>query len=228
MPWFSSYKVWDAYQANPALFSKAPAQLVAEESFRITNSELLKESVSAAYLQSEAGLLANWLKVLTGLRFEKTTTEVLGPAVDPAAVWVRTASGDFARTAAGARIRRPEAGAVGSMEELRVTRFERSARADRTYHGYYPSLHLTYHIKENLLARAAYAKTYGRPDFTNIIPNSTFDEEDLDNATADPTAIRGRINIRNTGGCDRGPATITIFRWNTIPTKAACSARAFS
>jgi iron complex outermembrane receptor protein len=85
------------------------------------------------------------------------------------------------------------------MEELRLTRFERAARADRTYHGYYPSMHVTYHVKENLLARAAYAKTYGRPDFTNIVPNSTFDEEDLDNATADPSAIRGRITVRNTG-----------------------------
>jgi iron complex outermembrane recepter protein len=199
MPWFSSYKVWDAYQANPALFSKTPAQLVAEETFRITNSELLKESVSAGYVQGEASLLANRLKLLTGVRFEQTTTEGLGPAVDPAAVWVRTASGAFARTPAGARIRRPEAGAVGSMEELRLTRFERAARADRTYHGYYPSVHLTYHIRENLLARAAYAKTYGRPDFTNIVPNTTFDEEDLDQATANPSAIPGRITVRNTG-----------------------------
>jgi iron complex outermembrane recepter protein len=137
--------------------------------------------------------------VLTGVRFETTTTKGVGPLVDPAAVWLRTASGSFARTATGARIRRPEAGAAGSMEELRLTRHERASRAERTYDGYYPSVHLTYHFRENLLARAAYAKTYGRPDFTNIIPNSTVDEADLDDETADPSLIRGRINVRNTG-----------------------------
>ena len=83
MPWFSSYRVWDAYQANPALFSKTAAQLVAEELFRITNSELLKEGVSAVYLQSEAGLLANRLKLLAGVRFEKTTTEGSAPPSTP-------------------------------------------------------------------------------------------------------------------------------------------------
>jgi iron complex outermembrane receptor protein len=88
---------------------------------------------------------------------------------------------------------------VGSMEELRLTRQDRGFVAKRTYDGYYPSLHLTYHLKENFLLRAAYAKTYGRPDFTNIVPNSTVDEADLDGDTADPSLVRGRINVRNTG-----------------------------
>jgi iron complex outermembrane recepter protein len=199
MPWVSSFKVWEAFQANPNLFSKTPAQVVTEETFRINNSELLKEEVNAVYLQGEAGLLRNRLKVLTGVRFEKTTTQGVGPLFDPAAVWVRTASGGFARTPAGARIRRPEAGAVGSMEELRLTRQERAVHSRRSYDGYYPSVHFTYQIRENLLARAAYAKTYGRPDFSNIIPNASVDEADLDDDTADPTLLRGRLNVRNTG-----------------------------
>jgi iron complex outermembrane recepter protein len=54
-------------------------------------------------------------------------------------------------------------------------------------------------VRENLLLRLAYAKTYGRPDFTNIVPNSTIDEFDFEGDSVDPTQIRGRINIRNTG-----------------------------
>ena len=39
--------------------------------------------------------------------------------------------------------------------------------------------HLTYNATDNFLVRAAYAKTYGRPDFTNIVPNATITENDV-------------------------------------------------
>lgn len=85
------------------------------------------------------------------------------------------------------------------MAELLVTRAERGFKADRIYDGLYPSVHTTLNVRENLLARVAYAKTYGRPDFTNIVPNSTIDEFDVEGNAIDPTLIRGRITIRNTG-----------------------------
>jgi iron complex outermembrane receptor protein len=199
LPFVSNWKAWEAYQANPALWTKTPAQLVAEEQFRIINSERLEEGVESFYFQAELGLFRNKLKVLTGVRYEKTTAEGEGVSYDPNAVWVRNADGTFAHAANGARIRRTEAGAVGSMEELRLTRQDRGFVAKRTYDGYYPSLHLTYHLKENFLLRAAYAKTYGRPDFTNLIPNATIDETDFDDNIPDPDQIPGRINVRNTG-----------------------------
>jgi TonB-dependent receptor len=199
MPWFSPARVFEAWQANPALFTQTAAQVVSAESARITNSEWLSESVSSGYVQGEAGLFRNRLRLLTGVRYESTTAEGKGPEVDPAAVWQRLPNGNFARTATGARIRRAEAGAVGSMQELLLTRHERAAHGKRTYDGFYPSVHLTYQIKENFLARAAYARTYGRPDFSNIVPNATIDEADLDGDTADPRLVRGRINVRNTG-----------------------------
>ncbi len=199
MPFVSVYNAWDAFQANPALFSKTAAQQVTEEQFRINNSERLEEGVSALYAQAEFGLFKNQLKVLTGVRYEKTETKGEGVRFDPAAVWLRNADGSFARNAGGARIRRPEAGAVASMEEVRLTRTDRGFQAERSYDGYYPSVHLTYHLKENILVRAAYAKTYGRPDFTNIIPNATIDESDIDGESADPSQLPGRISVRNTG-----------------------------
>jgi TonB-dependent receptor len=199
MPFVSLWKAWEAYEANPALWTKTPAQLVTEEQFRITNSERLEEGVTAYYAQAEFGLFRNRLKVLTGARYEKTTAKGEGVLYDPSAVWVRNSDGSFAHNAAGARIRRAEAGAAGSMEELLLTRTDRGFVAERSYHGYYPSLHLTYHLKENFLLRAAYAKTYGRPDFTNLIPNSTIDETDFEDNVPDPDQLPGRINIRNTG-----------------------------
>jgi TonB-dependent receptor len=198
MPWISVYKAWEAFKANPGLWSKTPAQVVAEELFRMTNSEHLSEGVTAAYLQAEAGLFRNRLKVLGGVRFEQTGARGEGLLTDPNAVWLRDPDGSYAHTAAGARVRRPEAGAAGSMEELRLVRRERGARAARDYQGFYPSLHLTYAVRENLQARLSYARSYGRPDFTNIVPNSTIDEADLE-YSSDPRQLPGRITIRNTG-----------------------------
>jgi TonB-dependent receptor len=120
-----------------------------------------------------------------------------GPLFEPANVWQRDASGNFIRNAAGQRIRRPEAGAVGSMEELRLTRRALGNTVNREDDGYYPSLHLNYNATDKLLLRAAYAATYGPPDFNNLIPNATINEADLDDETADPSAIRGNITIRN-------------------------------
>jgi iron complex outermembrane recepter protein len=195
VPWIS---VDRAYQALN-LFSLTPAQVVTAESSRITGSEFMQETVSAGYFQAEARLFKNRLNVVTGVRFEKTEDEGEGPLFDPAAVFVRNANGTFARDASAQRIRKPEAGAVGSMEELRLTRHERAYKAARSYDGSYPSLHLNFEATENFMMRAAYAKTYGRPDLIDIVPNATFAENDVNEQDQNnPAIVRGTITVRNT------------------------------
>lgn len=200
IPWVSPRRAWAAYQTNPTLFAQTPAQVVAQESGRITNSERIRETVSALYLQAEARLFKSRLKVLTGVRYEHTAGDGVGALSDPNAVFVRTATGAIAKNAAGASIRRTEAGAVGSMDELRLILRERAARSKRDYDGYYPSLHLTYDVRENFLARAAYAGTYGRPNFSDIIPRTVINERDLtQEQLEDPNVIKGTITVRNAG-----------------------------
>jgi iron complex outermembrane receptor protein len=199
-PWASKHRAWQAYQQNPALFAMTPAQRVAAEQFSITNSEYIEETVSAGYGQVEARLFRNRLNVLTGVRYETTTDDGLGPVFEPGNAFVRNADGTFARNAQGQRIRRPDAGSAGSIEELRLTRQERAFRANRSYDGFYPSVHLTYNVTEKFQTRAAYALTYGRPDFIEVIPNATISERDLDETQlGDPNVLRGTIDIRNTG-----------------------------
>ena len=195
IPWISVVKAWGAYQANPGLFTQTPSQIISTEQFRRTNSEYIEERVDATYAQVET---RPWrrISVLGGVRREETTVKGLGPLIDPTAVWVRNADGSFARTTAGARIRKPEAGAAGSIEELALVRKERGFSANRSYAGYYPSLHVTGDVTPNLLIRASFAETYGRPDFTELIPNTTISELGTGN---DPNAIEGRINLRNPG-----------------------------
>jgi len=200
VPWISPSRAWSAFQENSRLFAQTPAQVVAAENFRITNSEFIAEAVDAYFVQADIRLFSNKLRLLTGVRREETTDKGEGLLFDPNAVFLRNADGSFARNAQGARIRRPEAGLAGSMEELRLVRRERAYKARRTYDGYYPSLHASWQFTENLLARVAYARTYGRPAFTDIIPSATINELDLGaDQIADPTIAKGTITVRNTG-----------------------------
>ncbi len=199
LPWVSSTAAVDAWKKNPNLFVMTPAQVVAAATAQIVGSEWLRESATGIYSQVEARLFKNRLTVLTGVRYEKTHDMGMGPLNDPSAVWVRDPDGSFAHVGTTtARIRRPEAGLPGTIEELRLIRQERANFASRSYDGYYPSLHLTFNATQNFLLRAAYAKTYGRPDFTNIVPNATITENDIE-FSSDPNAVPGDINVRNTG-----------------------------
>jgi iron complex outermembrane recepter protein len=198
LPWTATSIMVEEWRKNPNLFIQTPAQVVATEQSRIVGSEWLRETVTGLYAQTEARFFRNRFSVLTGVRYEKTHDKGAGPVNEPSAVWQRNPDGSFVRDAQGERIRRPEAGAVGSMEELRLVRQERANLGNRSYDGYYPSLHLTYNATEKFLVRAAYAKTYGRPNFTNIVPNATINENDVD-LSSDPDALPGVISIRNTG-----------------------------
>jgi len=48
---------------------------------------------------------------------------------------------------------------------------ERAATAKRSYNNSFPSINATYTILENLLARASYSQTIGRPDMYNLVPS---------------------------------------------------------
>ena len=187
-----------AFKADPSLFAQTAPQVVTGRTSEITTSEYIQEEVSAGYAQVELQLFRNRLRILTGVRYETTTGEGEGPLFDPGAAFVRNANGAFARGPDGQRIRRPEAGTAASIQELMLTRKERGNQASGSYDGYYPSVHLTYNVTTNFLGRAAYARTYGRPNFNEIIPNVVINERDLDeNQLSDPSVIPGFITLRN-------------------------------
>jgi iron complex outermembrane receptor protein len=198
LPYISPHYGFRAFQENPARFAPTAAQIVARERTAREREEYFEESVNALYLQAEMRLLRNRLNVLTGVRYERTDILGVGVLTSPEGVWVRDPDGNFARTATGARIRKPEAGVVGSMQELDFIRIRRGATAERSYDGFYPSVHLTYSITDNFLARASYAKTYGRPNYSEVIPNTSISERDL-GEDPPPGSVLGTINVRNTG-----------------------------
>jgi len=198
VPWLSPARAFEAWAANPSLFTMTTANLVEKYQSQVGNSQNIKETAPAYYVQAEMNFFKNRFNVLTGVRYEKTTDDGRGPLVDRTAVFLRNSNGTFTRDAAGRQIRKPEAGAVGSLEEAKLIYLERAYRAKRAYDGYYPSLHLTGKITENFIARAAYAKTYGRPNFASIIPSTTTTENDL-GPNPDPSLVKGTITVSNTG-----------------------------
>ena len=197
IPWLSPLRAWRAWQENPKLYTKREADLVTESNYAVDNSEHVAETVQSAYLQGDAQLFRNRLRVLGGVRFEQTHDTGEGGLNDADAVWQRNPDGSYVRNAAGARVRKPEAGAAGSYQEFLLTRKFRAVHTQRDYDGYYPSLHLTFNATENAIVRAAYAHTYGRPNFSDIIPRTVATAADLDDDDPTPATGRGTLTMRN-------------------------------
>ena len=183
------------YRAYPLLFGQTAAQKAARESFRIDNSEYFEEAVKAVYVQTEVKrLLAGRLHLLTGVRFEHTTDTGIGALTDATAVYQRNANGTFFLDAGGNPVRKPGAGAVGSLEEVLLTKQARRQKSEHSYDGYYPSFHLTFDVREDILIRAAYARTYGRPDYVDVIPRTVVT---IPLANLDDLDPLGTLTVRN-------------------------------
>lgn len=205
--WLDPYKLYDRYKSNPSHFVMATGAAnvtnsqrwgAQAESSRISNSEKISETVSAAYLQLDGKLFDNKLQFVGGVRFEKTEDKGEGRLNNPDLIWQRNADGSYVDGNAGTpgvqRVLKTGASSdTATLAFVQFTQIERGFKTTRQYDGVYPSLHLTWNISDNLIARFAYAKTLGRPDYAQIIPNTDINEDDLD-----PNAI-GTLTIRNTG-----------------------------
>lgn len=198
--WVNPYLLADTFKQNPGWFRLGTGTNqtgVQAETARINGSERISERVTAGFIQFEGQLFNNKLGFVTGLRYEKTNDKGAGVLFNPDNVWQRNADGTYvdgnSTTAGIQRVRRADAGTVGSLQELALIRQERAFLADRSYDDIYPSVHLTYNVTNDLLVRFAYAKTFGRPDYAQIIPNTSINEDDTD-----PINNPGTITVRNT------------------------------
>ena len=120
-------------QLNPLLYQQTDAQRASDRNSHIDDNERIKEKVQAAYVQADARLFNQRLRVLAGVRFEKTTDDGIGGLVDLERVWQRNPDGSFVRNAAGQRVRRPEAGAANSLAESVVTPSASSLSSNTRY-----------------------------------------------------------------------------------------------
>lgn len=166
LQWPSPYLVREAFQDHPEWFTQTDSQARNAAAFQVQNSQAVTETVNALYLRFDASLLNGKLNIVTGARYEHTEDEGDGPFT-------------------------PTPGLT--LADIQANWIERGLRVKKSYDDVYPSFNSTYNISDDLVLRFAYAKTIGRPDFSNILPlvSANLAPED------DPTTPT--ISYNNTG-----------------------------
>jgi TonB-dependent receptor len=164
--WVSPTKYYELFKAHPDWFTTSDA---ATHQSGVTNSRYFQETISAAYVRTDVKYFNNRLWLVGGVRFEQTDDIGAGPLNDIRAIYQQDANGNLLRDSAGRLI--PVTTDALATAKLRYK--QRGTVAERSYSGYYPSFNSTFYFTESLVARAAYAKTIGRPNLTEIIPGIT-------------------------------------------------------
>ena len=183
--WIDPAKAYRLYKDHPDYFTINNATTYISG---VNGSKLLKEAISAAYVRADTSFLDNRLRLTAGVRFERTDDDGRGPLNDPNAKYQRDAKGNLVLGTNG----KPVAITTDALQVAQLQYKERGADSKSHYSGYYPSLNSSYTITSDLLVRAAYARTIGRPNITQIIPGVTI--TDISSTTATPS-----INENNTG-----------------------------
>ncbi|MBI5768697.1 MAG: TonB-dependent receptor [Verrucomicrobia bacterium] len=166
----SAYKVYDLFKAHPEYFQHDEAFAIQQNAL---NSNVIQETITAEYLRFDFRLLKNRLWIVAGARHERTQDDGYGPLNDVSRTYQRTASGalvDGNPNVAGIQPIKIVAD-TATLNRLQYT--DRGAHIEKSYGDYYPSLNLTYNVTSDLIARASYADTLSRPNYTNIIPGTT-------------------------------------------------------
>lgn len=156
--WVSNEEVLDLYRSKPGLFTLDENTLYRSQ---INNSKLSKETISALFLRGDAQFLDRRLKLIGGVRAEQTNVKASGPLSDPTRNQQRNASGQVIRGANG----QPLPIATDALGIARLTLLDRGAHAEKEYLRVFPSINASFNLRENLIARAAYYTSVGRPNF---------------------------------------------------------------
>ena len=184
----SNRKMWEHYSANPEHFSENANTTYRQ---KVTNSKHSRELISAAYIRGDVSLLEQRLKLVGGVRVEQTNVDAEGPLSDPTRNFQRGANGEVIRNASGApALILPASNALGVSQ---LTFIDRGARTEKEYLRLFPSLNASFALRENLIARAAYYQSVGRPNFIQYSGGITLPDTDS------PPGNSNRITVNNAG-----------------------------
>ncbi len=158
-----NWKMYELFQAHPEYFVFDEAAFLLS---RTRESFLLDESVSAAFVMADTTLFSNRLRLVGGVRYEKTEDKSLGRRTDPTLGYQTDASGKVLVGSNGRPL--PIADPIERARRINIVR---GSSTKNDYDGYYPSFNARYSILANLVARGSYARTLGRPDLPRILPD---------------------------------------------------------
>ncbi len=186
--WVSNESVLDLFRAKPAYFSSVPNT---EYRSAVNASKLSQETISSVYLRGDAAFFDRRLKLVAGVRAEQTNIKARGPLSDPTLNYQRDATG---KILLGTNDRPltilPASDALGVSQ---LTLLDRGTRVEKEYLRLFPSLNASFNVRENLVARAAWYTSVGRPNFNQYSGGVT-----LPDLEASPSNSN-RISVNNAG-----------------------------
>jgi TonB-dependent receptor len=191
-------RLYDVFRTRPAAFTTNAATTYTAS---LSPSKFADETIAAAYLRGDTTLAGGRLRLVGGIRAEQTRVSGQGQLIDPTRNYQRDSAG---RVVAGAN-GRPVALPGTALEVVQRTNVDRGLRAEKEYLRWFPSLNATFALRENVLARAGYYHSVGRPNFNQYAGSLTLPDPES------PPGPTNRISVNNAG----------IKAWNARTVKAS-------
>ena len=188
--WMSNQALYSLLQSNPEYFERSDRLAASDYRATVNSSSFADEFVSAVYLRGDINLFSNRLKIAGGIRAEQTNGKGQGGLVDPSRQYQRDAAGNVIKNASGRPVLlNPST----SLAYAQATSIDRGASAKKEYLRWLPSINATYNIQENLIARAGYYWSVGRPGFAQYTGSLTLPD------TTQPDSNTNNITVTNIG-----------------------------
>jgi TonB-dependent receptor len=201
----SSRRAWQLYESNPSWFN-TQTNLRTDIRTTLTSPLQIAERQDALFLMGDFSFFRNRLRIVTGVRYERTTDQGRAVLQDNNARYRHDAAGNLILDAARRPIliypantintTTPEGIANGIAEDALVYK-KLGASLSKQYGGYYPSLNATYNLTENVQARLGLAQAVGRPDFGNILGATNVNQINFDPDSNATGAALGTITTKN-------------------------------
>jgi iron complex outermembrane receptor protein len=157
--WLKLPELREALRTQPQLFRENTDTTTRDT---IRNDGKASETVTAAYLQGEARF--GRLMVVTGVRMEETEFEGRGYRQEITAA-------ERARRAAFVGTVTPDETRRRALAEYFPT------KGEGEYRDWFPSLHFKYNFTRGLVGRLSYSTGIGRPNFGQIIPTQSINND---------------------------------------------------
>jgi len=186
--WVSNEEVLELYRTNPNYFVLDENTLYRSQ---VNASKISKETISSVFLRGDSAFVDRRLKLVGGVRAEQTNVKARGPLNDPTLNLRRDAAGNVIRNPNGTL----QTIATDPVGIARLTLIDRGASAEKEYLRLFPSVNASYNIRENLIARAAYYTSVGRPNFNQYsggitLPNTESEPSNTNRIVVNNAAIK--------------------------------------
>ena len=184
----STQQAYNYYRDHPSYYTVDENALYRSE---VSASKLAEEVVTSTFLRGDLALFNRRLKLVGGIRAEQTNINAQGPLTDPKRNYQRDAAGKVILGTNGSPLLIvPTTNALGVSK---LTYLERAAATHKEYLRLFPNLNASYNLRENLIARAAYYTSVGRPNFNQYAGGVALPDAEL------PAAANNRIVVNNAG-----------------------------